>query len=169
MSNIGQKIGYFSLNILVEGLLNSRPRVSLQSLLDLLFPDPPVPPELYCCCCCYCWCPPFFDIPRNCETLFRQKTIKKTRTFHGGVWKFTKIRETPIFDIDFCQGIRKSERFLPKIMIFNVFSRIVSFEDGFDKNKSKKSNIRPPELSLNAPEAKCRVKPRFDDENVWNL
>ena len=31
----------FSLNIFVEGFLNSRPQVSLQSLLDLLFPDPP--------------------------------------------------------------------------------------------------------------------------------
>jgi hypothetical protein len=30
----------FSFNILVEGLLNFHPRVSLQSLLDLLFPAP---------------------------------------------------------------------------------------------------------------------------------
>ena len=48
-----------SLNILVEGLLNSRPRVWLRSCWNHRFRIPPVPPELlycYCCCCC-CWCP----------------------------------------------------------------------------------------------------------------
>ena len=61
------------------------------------------------------------------------KVIKTTRFLLGDTRNLTRTYKPPIIDIDFSQGFRKAERFLPQSMIFRYFSRFAFSEDGFDE------------------------------------